>query len=78
MFSVFPSVRPLSTTVANVSKQSATNSMICSVLGIKQVVIAINKMDLVDYRQDVFNRIFDDYRAFAKDLQFTEMTAIPM
>ena len=58
--------------------QTRRHSMICSALGIKQVVIAINKMDLVDYRQDVFDRILEDYQAFAKDLQFTEMTAIPM
>lgn len=58
--------------------QTRRHSMICSALGIKQVVIAINKMDLVDYRQDVFDRILEDYQAFAKDLQFTEMTVIPM
>jgi len=58
--------------------QTRRHSMICSALGIKQVVIAINKMDLVDYRQEVFDRILEDYQAFAKDLQFTEMTAIPM
>ena len=58
--------------------QTRRHSMICSALGIKQVVIAINKMDLVDYRQDVFDRIVDDYRSFANDLKFTEMTAIPM
>ena len=58
--------------------QTRRHSMICSALGIKQVVIAINKMDLVDYRQDVFDRILEDYQAFAKELQFTEMTAIPM
>lgn len=58
--------------------QTRRHSMICSALGIKQVVIAINKMDLVDYRQDVFDRILDDYRCFTKDLQFTEITPIPM
>jgi bifunctional enzyme CysN/CysC len=58
--------------------QTRRHSMICSALGIKQVVIAINKMDLVDYRQDVFDHILEDYQAFAKELQFTEMTVIPM
>jgi len=45
--------------------QTRRHSMICSALGIKHVVIAINKMDLVDYRQDVFDNIFEDYQAFA-------------
>jgi len=58
--------------------QTRRHSMICSALGIKQMVIAINKMDLVDYHQDVFDRILEDYQAFAKDLQFTKMTAIPI
>ena len=58
--------------------QTRRHSMICSALSIKQVVIAINKMDLVDYREDVFDRILEDYRAFAKNLHFTEMIAIPI
>jgi len=58
--------------------QTRRHSMICSALGIKHVVIAINKMDLVDYQQDVFDNILEDYQAFAEDLQFTQMTAIPM
>ena len=52
--------------------------MICSALGIKHVVIAINKMDLVDYSRDTFDRILDDYIKFASQLQFDEITAIPM
>ncbi len=58
--------------------QTRRHSMICSALGIKHVVIAINKMDLVDYRQDAFDNILEDYRAFAKGLQFVQMSAIPM
>ena len=58
--------------------QTRRHSMICSALGIKHVVIAINKMDLVDYRQDVFDNILENYQAFAKDLQFTQMNGIPM
>ena len=58
--------------------QTRRHSMICAVLGIKQVVIAINKMDLVDYSQRVFDRILEDYRGFADDLKFVEMTAIPI
>ena len=58
--------------------QTRRHSMICSALGIKNVVIAINKMDLVDYNQETFNRILDDYTKFASQLKFDEITAIPM
>ncbi|OUU54348.1 MAG: adenylyl-sulfate kinase [Candidatus Puniceispirillum sp. TMED52] len=58
--------------------QTRRHSMICSALGIKKVVIAINKMDLVDYSQETFSRILDDYTNMASQLQFNEITAIPM
>lgn len=58
--------------------QTRRHSMICSSLGIKNVVIAINKMDLVDYNQGLFDEILEDYTAFAKDLKFSEMTTIPI
>ena len=58
--------------------QTRRHSMICSALGIKNVVIAINKMDLIDYSQEAFNRILDDYTNFASQLQFDELIAIPM
>ena len=58
--------------------QTRRHSMICSVLGIKNVVLAINKMDLVAYSQERFNEIEADYRAFADALNFEQITAIPM
>ena len=58
--------------------QTRRHSMICSVLGIKNVVVAINKMDLVGYARDVFDRIHADYMAFANQLEFLDVTAIPM
>ena len=58
--------------------QTRRHSMICSALGIKNVVIAINKMDLVDYSQETFEQILDDYTKFASQLQFKGITAIPM
>ena len=58
--------------------QTRRHSMICSALGIKNVVVAINKMDLVAYARDVFDRILADYMAFANQLEFAEVTAIPM
>ena len=45
---------------------------------IKDVVLAINKMDLMDYSQETFDAIESDYRAFADELQFETITTIPM
>src|SRR5947208_11741712 len=48
--------------------QTKRHSFICSLLGIKHLVIAINKMDLVDFAEDRFNKIREDYRAFIQSL----------
>lgn len=58
--------------------QTKRHSMICSALGIKHVVVAINKMDLVDYQQSVYAEIEADFRSFAKEMNFETITAIPM
>lgn len=58
--------------------QTRRHSFICSLLGIKRIVLAVNKMDLVDYSQDVLNDIDADYRAFSKDFGFTEIVTIPL
>ena len=58
--------------------QTRRHSMICSTLGIRKVVIAVNKMDLVNYNQDVFDRILEDYQIFASALRFEQIMAIPM
>lgn len=49
--------------------QTSRHSFIASLLGIKNVVLAINKMDLVNYSQDVYNQIIADYYEFAKLLR---------
>ena len=61
-----------------VSTQTRRHSLICSKLGIRKVVIAINKMDLVNFSKCVFDRILEDYQIFASQLAFEEVTAIPM
>lgn len=48
--------------------QTRRHTFLCALLGIKHVVLAVNKMDLVDFRQDVFRHIVDDYRAFLQGL----------
>ena len=45
-----------------VSAQSRRHAVICSMLGIRHVVVAVNKMDLVDYAQATFDRIVEDFR----------------
>jgi bifunctional enzyme CysN/CysC len=49
-----------------------------SLLGIRHVVLAINKMDLVDWSQDRFDEIVAEYRAFADQIELDRFTAIPM
>ena len=61
-----------------VIEQTKRHAFICSLLGIKQVVLAINKMDLVDYQQSTFEEIHADFEAFAKQLKFETITPIPM
>ncbi|MEM9620556.1 MAG: sulfate adenylyltransferase subunit CysN [Pseudomonadota bacterium] len=58
--------------------QTRRHSFITSLLGIKHVVLAVNKMDLVDYDQAVFDDIVRDYQEFAKQLNFKRITAIPL
>ena len=58
--------------------QTRRHSYLVSLIGIRTVVLAVNKMDLVDYDEAVFRRIEDDYRAFAARLGLTDITAIPL
>ncbi|WP_024513092.1 sulfate adenylyltransferase subunit CysN [Bradyrhizobium sp. ARR65] len=58
--------------------QTKRHSFICSLLGIRHVVLAVNKIDLIDYRKEVFDRIIDDYVAFSSALGFTSIAPIPI
>ena len=58
--------------------QTRRHSYIASLLGIRHVVVAINKMDLVDYSQKVFDGIESEYRKFAANLGFETIACIPM
>ena len=58
--------------------QTRRHSLICSLLGIRHVLVAINKMDLIDYDEKVFDRIVGDYVAFASELGFTSIVPIPI
>lgn len=58
--------------------QTRRHSYLCHLLGIKNIVLAVNKMDLVDYAQTVFDQIVSDYRAFAADIGMVESVALPI
>jgi bifunctional enzyme CysN/CysC len=58
--------------------QTRRHSYICSLLGIRHVAVAINKIDLVDFSAESFHHIVGDYFGFAKSLGFASITAIPV
>ena len=61
-----------------VVEQTRRHSIIASLLDIPHVVVAINKMDLVEYSQDVYNNIVIDYTEVAKSLGLKDITYIPI
>ena len=58
--------------------QTRRHSYITSLLGIKHVLVAVNKMDLVEYSEDVFNKICADYVELAKELDIEGIQYIPL
>ncbi|MGA0599124.1 sulfate adenylyltransferase subunit CysN [Caulobacter sp. KR2-114] len=58
--------------------QTRRHSFLVSLIGIKNVVLAVNKMDLVDYDPAVFERIVADYRTFAAGIGIDDFLAIPI
>ncbi|WP_396271292.1 sulfate adenylyltransferase subunit CysN [Ideonella sp.] len=58
--------------------QTRRHSYLVSLIGIRKVVLAINKMDLVDYSEKIFNQINDEYREFAKQIGLGDITSIPL
>ncbi|WP_432201248.1 sulfate adenylyltransferase subunit CysN [Erythrobacter sp. W53] len=58
--------------------QTRRHSYLCNLLGIKNIVLAVNKMDLVDYDQQIFDDILADYSAFASEIGIENFTAIPL
>ncbi|MFD1209916.1 sulfate adenylyltransferase subunit CysN [Modicisalibacter sp. 'Wilcox'] len=58
--------------------QTRRHSFLMSLIGIRHIVVAINKMDLVDYARERFEAIVEAYREFARQLGLTDITFIPM
>jgi bifunctional enzyme CysN/CysC len=61
-----------------VLNQTRRHSLVCSLLGIRHVVLAINKLDLVGYNRAVFERIAEDYAEFAAGLGFASLMMVPI
>ena len=58
--------------------QTRRHSFLAHLIGIKHIVLAVNKMDLVGYDKSVFERILLSYRSFASEIGITNFTAIPI
>ncbi|MBJ68021.1 MAG: adenylyl-sulfate kinase [Gemmatimonadetes bacterium] len=58
--------------------QTRRHSYLCHLLGIRSVILAVNKMDLVDFSQSIFEEIVSDYTKFAQSIGIEDFTAIPI
>jgi bifunctional enzyme CysN/CysC len=61
-----------------VLKQTKRHTYICALLGIRAIVLAVNKIDLIDFSADRFSQIVTDYLSFAKSLNFQSVVAVPL
>ncbi|WP_326562501.1 sulfate adenylyltransferase subunit 1 [Micromonospora sp. NBC_01796] len=59
-------------------EQSRRHAFLCSLLRVPHLVLCVNKMDLVDWSQDVFERISDEFTAFAAKLEAPDLTVVPI
>jgi bifunctional enzyme CysN/CysC len=58
--------------------QTRRHSYLAALLGIRHIVVAVNKMDLVEYSQEIFAKIEQDYRRFADQIKIEAVTCIPV
>ncbi|WP_434997416.1 sulfate adenylyltransferase subunit CysN [Vibrio scophthalmi] len=61
-----------------IQTQTRRHSYICSLLGIKHIIVAINKMDLVKFSQNVYKKIKNDYREMAKSFNIDDIRFVPI
>lgn len=61
-----------------IQTQTRRHSYICSLLGIKHIIVAINKMDLVGYKQDIYQKIKSEYRDLAQSLNVKDIRFVPI
>ncbi|WP_245634416.1 sulfate adenylyltransferase subunit 1 [Janibacter corallicola] len=60
------------------TEQSRRHAVLLSLLRVPHLVLAVNKMDLVDYSEEVFQKIYDDFTAFAGKLEIPDLQVIPL
>jgi bifunctional enzyme CysN/CysC len=58
--------------------QTRRHAFICALLGIRHVVVAVNKMDLIDFDKATFDRIVADFTVFASELGFSSIVSVPV
>ena len=63
---------------SGVNTQTKRHSFLLSILGIKHVILAVNKMDLVQYDQSCFDNVVSDYKHFITPLHITDLYCIPL
>jgi bifunctional enzyme CysN/CysC len=61
-----------------VKRQTRRHAAICNLVGIKKVILAVNKMDLIDWSEETFRAIEEDFRALAGNFAFAQIAAIPV
>jgi bifunctional enzyme CysN/CysC len=59
-------------------EQSRRHAFLATLLEVPHLVLCVNKMDLVDYSQEVFDRIHDEFRSFSTRLRVPDLTVIPV
>ena len=60
-----------------ITEQTRRHSIISSIVGLPHILVCINKMDLVDYKEDVYNQIVEEYKHFSEKLGFNKVSFIP-
>ena len=58
--------------------QTKRHSYICSLMGIKNIILAINKMDLIHYKENDYQKIVDDYKKLVSNFGFKKIISIPI
>ena len=59
-------------------EQTFRHSLLASLLKIPHIIVCVNKMDLVDYKEEVFQKIVDDYKAFSSKLEVHDIQFVPI
>ena len=58
--------------------QTKRHSYVCSMMGIKNIIVAINKIDQVEYKEKIFNSISDEFKTMSAKLNFSQMSIVPV